>query len=84
MRKVTGGGRKILKGVNLTINTGEVHAIMGKNGSGKSTLCQVLAGARIYVVTEGQVMFQWQGSAMSWHRRNGHARGCSLVFEVSR
>src|SRR5438309_2556351 len=51
------GGREILKGVNLTINEGEVHAIMGKNGSGKSTLCQVLAGREAYEVTEGTATF---------------------------
>ena len=51
------GGREILKGLNLTINAGEVHAIMGKNGSGKSTLCQVLAGRETYEVTEGSVLF---------------------------
>lgn len=55
--EVAGGGRKILKGVDLTINTGEIHAIMGKNGSGKSTLCQVLAGREVYEVTEGSVSF---------------------------
>ncbi|MDB5332648.1 MAG: Fe-S cluster assembly ATPase SufC [Phycisphaerales bacterium] len=54
------GGRDILKGVNLTINAGEVHAIMGKNGSGKSTLAQVLAGREAYEVTEGEVLYKGQ------------------------
>jgi Fe-S cluster assembly ATP-binding protein len=52
------GGREILKGLNLTIDKGEVHAIMGKNGSGKSTLCQVLAGRETYEVTEGTVTYE--------------------------
>ncbi|MCZ6917133.1 MAG: Fe-S cluster assembly ATPase SufC [Gemmatimonadetes bacterium] len=51
-------GREILKGINLSVNAGELHSIMGPNGSGKSTLAQVLAGRDTYEVTEGQVMYQ--------------------------
>jgi Fe-S cluster assembly ATP-binding protein len=50
-------GKKILNGINLTINPGEVHAIMGPNGAGKSTLSSVLAGRADYEVTEGSVEF---------------------------
>jgi Fe-S cluster assembly ATP-binding protein len=51
-------GKEILKGINLSVNEGEIHAIMGPNGSGKSTLAQVLAGREEYKVTKGEVFFK--------------------------
>ena len=51
-------GKEILKGINLDIKPGEVHAIMGPNGSGKSTLASVLAGNPDYTVTGGEVLFE--------------------------
>jgi Fe-S cluster assembly ATP-binding protein len=51
-------GKEILKGIDISVGKGEVHAIMGPNGSGKSTLAQVLAGRDLYQVTEGKVLYE--------------------------
>ena len=56
----TVGGKKVLNGLSLTLNAGEVHAIMGPNGSGKSTLSYVLAGRPGYEITGGSVQFEGQ------------------------
>jgi len=55
---VRGGGREILRGIDLTLAAGQVHAIMGPNGSGKSTLARVLSGHPDYEVTAGSILFK--------------------------
>ena len=68
------GGKEILKGLSLTVNAGEVHAIMGPNGSGKSTLANVLMGNPNYVVTAGEVRLMGEsllGMPVDQRARNG-------------
>ena len=54
---VSVNNNKILKGLNLSVNKGEIHAIMGPNGSGKSTLAQVIAGRKEYKVNKGSIIY---------------------------
>ena len=74
------GGREILKGVNLDVKAGEVHAIMGPNGSGKSTLAQVLAGRDLYEVTSGEVIFNGPSGKMNLLELKPEERACEGIF----
>ena len=72
--------QQILKGLNLTVNAGEVHAIMGPNGSGKSTLANVLAGRPGYEVTDGDVVFEGH-SIVDWEAHDRAHAGIFLAFQ---
>ena len=74
------GGRKILNGLDLTVNAGEIHAIMGPNGAGKSTLSYVLAGKPGYEITGGEILFKGENlQEMSPDERA--AKGVFLAFQ---
>jgi len=73
-------GKKILNGLDLTVNKGEVHAIMGPNGSGKSTLAHVLAGKAEYEVTEGEVLLDGE-SVLAMEPDERAAKGVFLAFQ---
>jgi Fe-S cluster assembly ATP-binding protein len=74
------GGKPILKGVDLTVKAGEVHAIMGPNGSGKSTLSYVLSGRDGYVVTEGSATLEGH-SLLEMEPEERAAAGLFLAFQ---
>ena len=72
--------RQILKGLNLTIQPGEVHAIMGPNGSGKSTLANVIAGRQGYDITAGEILFQGK-SLLEMDPEERAREGLFLAFQ---
>jgi Fe-S cluster assembly ATP-binding protein len=73
-------GKEILRGIDLEVNTGEVHAIMGPNGSGKSTLAQVLAGHSAYTVTAGDVIYEGK-SLLAMPPEERSREGLFLAFQ---
>ena len=73
-------GKEILKGINLSINEGEIHAVMGPNGSGKSTLSSVLVGNPAFEVTEGEVTFRGENILPLSPEERSH-RGLFLSFQ---
>ncbi len=72
--------KEILKGVNLTVNKGEIHAIMGPNGSGKSTMAYVIAGHPSYEVTEGSIRYNGE-DILEWEADERARKGVFLAFQ---
>src|SRR5689334_14271486 len=77
---VTVGGKEILKGLDLAVPAGEVHAIMGPNGSGKSTLSYVIAGRDGYEITKGQILFRGT-DLTTMQPEERAAKGVFLAFQ---
>ena len=73
-------GKEILKGLNLSINPGEMHAIMGRNGSGKSTLANVITGREDYNVTKGDILFA-NDSILDWSPEARSLAGIFMSFQ---
>ena len=74
------GGHEILKGIDLSMNSGEVHSIMGPNGSGKSTLAQVLARRESYNVTAGEILYQGK-DLLAMKPEEAACEGVFLAFQ---
>jgi len=73
-------GHEILKGINLTVNRGEIHGIMGPNGSGKSTLAQVLARREAFIVTQGEILFNGK-NLLDLKPEEAAAEGLFMAFQ---
>ena len=73
-------GKEILKGLNLSINPGEMHAIMGRNGSGKSTLANVITGREDYTVSKGDILFA-NDSILDWSPEARSLAGIFMSFQ---
>ncbi|MBC8467231.1 MAG: Fe-S cluster assembly ATPase SufC [Candidatus Marinimicrobia bacterium] len=73
-------GKEILKGINLSLNSGEMHAIMGRNGSGKSTLSNIITGREDYIISQGDILFKGN-SILDWSPEKRALTGIFMSFQ---